>query len=50
MANRLSAAQVNANWVLHIDYSTAYLTPPQMPQFGECMGLTANLVGLTADC
>jgi len=50
MANRLSAAQANANWVLHTGHRTAFLTPTQMPQFGEFMGLTANLVGLTADC
>jgi len=50
MANRLSAAQAIANWVLHVGYSTVSLTPPQTPQFGGCMGLPANLVGLTADC
>ena len=36
--------------LLHIGYRTVSPTPPQMPQFGGCMGLTANLVGLTAEC
>jgi hypothetical protein len=36
--------------LLHVGYSTISLTQPQMPQLGGCMGLTANLFGLNADC